>query len=317
MASTLTIVASPPGGGDGKDDPAIKDILDLLEPATAVPANDHLLARASSIEDVVHILTTAAVVGAPPRLIQLVGHGSPGILWLGRPWDMRYAAGPQGPVFMLDSSPYFYGILRGKVPAATQEVRVLGCAVGDAKAATATDGPTLLFDLAHMWGCDVSAPTAIIGRANFDAAGVFATTGLLVTARGQCVGSAQAAPEPVGNGSFANIEFLKVIAAPILGPRERHHWPLALDVGVGLHGLHVDHAEETDLGPILAAVETSYLVRIGGSAAPARADVLANGRLLRVFAGLAGPSRTFKIPAPARARFRAAHGELLTQLAGL
>jgi hypothetical protein len=103
----------------------------------------------------------------PPEVIQIVGHGAPGMLALGYYWDSKYTDNDQGPFYLLDSNPYAYGILERFVRSPTRVILV-GCNVGsNHNSRLVARGSSLIFDLHAMWGCDVLAADDLVGPENF------------------------------------------------------------------------------------------------------------------------------------------------------
>ena len=179
MARTLTIVAERlhRNGGDEKDS-VIKDIVKKVEDRNNAEVHD--FARASTLSDLKSAVEKAIKEHPDDNydIFQFVGHGAPGMLWLGGSWINR-AGIPQGQKLVLNSNPDWYQVLLGVVPQGC-EVRLVGCSIGseikldvDDNADRIADGPTLLFDLARMWNCEVSAPEHLIDAAQFDGDGMF------------------------------------------------------------------------------------------------------------------------------------------------
>src|SRR5690606_6785879 len=165
---TLTIVAQRPPEHPGSDDGPIAAVWAKLSPLDGA---DHVVRRASTLRQAKKLLTDHKL-DAADRL-QLVGHGAPGKLWLSGSWTGAETSGAQGQVYVLDSNPNFYGILSKDVPAGCR-VSLIGCTVGAASVMSRiADGPTLLFDLARMWDCDVVASTGYVDAEDFDDHGVF------------------------------------------------------------------------------------------------------------------------------------------------
>lgn len=174
MDRTLTIVARDPAagrddvwnaGGDGQ----LQSMLDAL---AARPDPAHVVLRAASVQELRRALERGReLLGGPPALIQLIGHGAPGVLKLG------HGAWPDPPAragisYVLDSDPRSFGPLRGQV-APPSRVLLLGCVVGSVDASTAANGATLLFALAQMWDCEVAAPVDWVTARDLDARGCY------------------------------------------------------------------------------------------------------------------------------------------------
>lgn len=226
MERILSIVAKPskdfiaahPSNDFTKDsrDVAIDEVVKKLN--NAKPPDS--VKRADSVKAIAAIFDEDKIAhpAEPPDVVQIIGHGAAGLLSLGFHWDQIYARTLQGPVFMLDSSPYTYGLLSGLIAPATTVV-LLGCQVGAADAAPKAgfaDGPTLLIDLARMWKCNVLGAEDFITADHFDAnTGKF--IGSLVASTGEKIpGTPFTPPTRPTEERFA---FRKLIGAPILGQR--------------------------------------------------------------------------------------------------
>jgi hypothetical protein len=174
MKKTLTILASPPK----RQRAALtsfkrnSDLNEFRRFFRHIPREVHHLLYAASVESIRDQLRKL-----PARhqfhTIQLVGHGSPGILSLGSTWIPKLEDwGSEA--LLLDGDPNIYCNLLGKQIPSIKRVLVLGCSVGadstESPRSGLHDGPTLLFDLARLFGVPVSAPVDTISIQDFDAA---------------------------------------------------------------------------------------------------------------------------------------------------
>lgn len=182
MGRTLTVVAAPPNDGNTyPEDPNVEDILKALRP---FESDAHRIERAWSISRLAKVLRADLKASGPPDLVQILGHGRPGILFLAASWTGSLH-GPKG-TYVLDGNPYDYGVLDKCVRAPTH-VYLLGCEVGTmARTSEVADGVSLLFDLSRMWECKVSAPEDLVMPDDFEE-GVYAKTETLATAEGLLV----------------------------------------------------------------------------------------------------------------------------------
>lgn len=308
MADTLTIVADQLNGG-GKDG-AIDAVLAEIAPSFAAGVNR--LERASSLQHLEKRLD-AQLKGAnaiDPEVIQIVGHGLPGTLWLGRHWA-KADFDAEGKCCVLDGNPNLYGILQ-RDDLKKREVWLLGCAVGVGGAGAIASGPAVLIDLALMWGTKVGAPLKVIGPKDFTATtGRFSQPDDLLYAEGRCLEEPLQQPvDPTEtDAGAALIRFERVIAVPGasrgLPPLPSPGLPLpgsASDWDLGL-------VKRVSLGPILAAPESVYRAHLGGVSMVV--EVLANGTLLRT---VEDAPRMFLVPAAKRLAFRKAQARLVGAL---
>lgn len=182
MGRVLTIVAAPPPDGKEYDEnPAIQDVRRVL-PA---PSTDYAIEAAWSVEEVANVLERDRNERGAPALVQIVGHGQIGILFLGDTWTN----GEQDSYGRLDSNGHTHNVLANKVDPDTL-VWLLGCDVGvtdDVGNSGVADGPTLLFDLCRVWMCAVSAPVTMVMPLDDFADGIYKHTVRLVTAKGLSV----------------------------------------------------------------------------------------------------------------------------------
>lgn len=208
MGRVVTVVAKPPDDvGPHATDGAIQEVITQLGPLDSPPG--YCLLRAATVEDLAAGLAADLAQNGRPDLIQIIGHGMPGVLLLGYSWMQagRMTGTADGKVYLLNSNPDWYGLLDGCVRKETK-VWLLGCDVGGigGRGAEVADGPTLLFDLAQMWACEVSAPEDIVDVRSDFVGGVYSHVRRLVRARGLEVFPApspadKAVKEPRGVGA--------------------------------------------------------------------------------------------------------------------
>ncbi|HKE16185.1 MAG TPA: hypothetical protein VKB80_15015, partial [Kofleriaceae bacterium] len=173
MTKTITILAR-----DRRSNPDGDSVLQQLK--TKLDARrdkvNHLVAEAPTVEHLRDEIDQLSEQLGQPHRVQIVGHGTSGMLSLGYHWGHRYSDGPEGLYYVLDANHFVYGVLAGAVKRPT-EVWILGCSVGDNGQRIQTGvarGRTLLFDLSQMWECVVRAPPGVISADDFDSEGIFA-----------------------------------------------------------------------------------------------------------------------------------------------
>lgn len=181
-ARVVSLVASGEGGklagNDGNR--ALVDIHERLQSGVARRGARRAVALVRTVSDVHWELKTAAETGAKqPSVVQIVGHGQPGVLLLEQYWTGEYQRGSGSLFCALDSNPHCYGALRDVVTSPT-EVWLLGCDLGRAFEAgpggtprPVRSGPVLLFSLEQMWQTSVWASNGRIRGEHFDDDGVF------------------------------------------------------------------------------------------------------------------------------------------------
>lgn len=246
---------------DVEGDPAIQDVVTQLR--KRIDKATHRLMRAGTIEVLFEILKTHA----PGKdLIQLVGHGRIGELWLGATWTGR-PSNRLG-IYLLDSAPNTYILLEGVIEPHT-EVRLLGCTVGAPTggfSGAVADGGTLVFDLARMWRCrQVGAAVDPINAAYFDATtGLFRFPDRLTTSEGNRVDEATGpAPIIVPIGESKKLEFVQQGISPKI------HEALASA-----------RWQRVPIRGVLAAPDVVVEVHVKDKLW--RGELIANGRLLRL-----------------------------------
>jgi hypothetical protein len=294
MVKILTIIAQRP---DSKpDDPAIQKIWDKLKPSSDAT---HAVRRASTLQQVKKLLIENEL--EPNGRLQIVGHGAPGRLWLSGNFTATEVS-KDGHPYVLDSNPNFYRVLFRNVAPATR-VCLIGCTVGAESAISRiADGPTLLFDLARMWDCDVVASTGYVNATHFGADGVFLETDeVIASARARKVsGTTGVDPGPLPDSSGPTrpgvptkptIKFTRLLGPPMIGPASFFRRPkpvvippggspLPIPVDPRLTRLEQQVEREVDGSTLLAAPELRLSLRIDGE--DAKGEVIGNARLLRV-----------------------------------
>jgi hypothetical protein len=280
VAKTLMIVASPPNGGaaashDGNL--AIPAVVGRLQTAMANRPGTIALERAYSVKDLVRVLR--AHQAAPPSHVQIIGHGSPGVLSLGRHWTTDEVSADGQHVYSLNSNPYHYGMLSQFLAPGTP-VDLIGCSVAaNSKTGPVARGSALLFDLADMWQTVVRAPLDIVRADDFsDVDGMF--TGPLVSSLSIEAIAAPAAPPPPAAlpGVRDAVEFRRLLDIPILGPLHAVGGPAVQPAHASALGRTFQR--RVDLSGLLALPEIVFEVRYQGASWPA--SLIANGRLLRI-----------------------------------
>jgi hypothetical protein len=239
----------------------------------------HTVDRACSVSEVADILGREQ----PTRddIVQIVGHGSPGILSLGRVWTDKYD-GDEG-VYCLDSDPYTYGRLDGCVPPGCT-VWLIGCSVGEDRDELSYDGPTLVFGLSRMWSAVVGGAVGYVGPDDFDRDGRFVAipqgyapgTSRLATARGRAVSVGTPPPRTIDTSAATRLPAIKrVVSMPALGRLER-----VANVGriadETLHAWSAIAVAPVVTPPLAALPEIVFEVEGGG-----RLELLANGTIMR------------------------------------
>lgn len=301
MVGTLTIVARRPDGQVedetviDEQDEAITLVMDKLR--VRKDKVNHRVMRASTVEDVRKCLITYKQ--APDRL-QMIGHGRPGALLLGAAWLDPSKPPPAKATYTLDSDPSAYGVLVQKIAAPTKQVLMLGCNVGDPahQPWNVVDGAAFIFDLTRMWSVDVAGPRTTIDDTDFDDEGIFATSGELCLAHGLSVTLPPTPPMPVeGGGEPQVIQFVECIAAPALA-HVSHETPGTVNGDPAMHALSQIKYASWPTRPLLAAPEIRFTAQ--WLAKQWIADVIGNGRFLRLRRSLAGPSSYFILPPAAR-----------------
>jgi hypothetical protein len=286
MGRLISIVASrpasaplPPAGTPPTDDEqAIIAVVQKLK-ATQNHNPDHTVARASSVPELAACLTNLQL--AAEDVVQIIGHGSPGLLSLGRTWTHTYK-GTEG-TYCLDSDPYAYGLLDHTVPAGCT-VSLIGCSVGEDRGDLPNDGPTLIFDLARLWSATVGGAVGYVGPEDFDVDGKFIDvpkgyapgTTRLAVARDRAV-SVGVAPEAaiVNTAPIQLPPIMAVVAMPALGRFERE----AKITNIGERALRV--LSKLSVVPLakppgFALPELVLAIEDGG-----RLEILANGTAMR------------------------------------
>jgi hypothetical protein len=240
---TLTVIEQAPQGYTAKDT-AIDDFVGFYERKQQDPAwaAQNEWNRATSVEALRDLLQERAEKNrnkpVPYDRIQIIGHGAAGLLSLGYTWIREYS-GTNGPVYVLDSNPYNYSVLKGYLKSGKKLVRLVdprtevclvGCNIaGDGSLnslVTAADGDTLLAALARMWDCRVSAARGEVTTKSLDSSGRYAGPATLFSwdppmiwkQRGQLASPDLAEPS---SSAPETVTFKRLRSAPILGPLDR------------------------------------------------------------------------------------------------
>jgi hypothetical protein len=279
VAKTLMIVATPPNGAaaashDGNL--AIPAVIGRLQTAMANRPGTIVLERAYSVKDLARVLR--AHQAAPPSHVQIIGHGSPGVLSLGRHWTSDEMSGDGQHVYSINSNPYHFGLLSQFVAPGTP-VDLIGCSVAaNSPTGPVARGSALLFDLADMWQTVVRAPLDIVRADDFsDVDGMF--TGALVSSVSiEAIAAPQAPPPAALAGVPDAVEFRRLLDIPLLGP-------LHAVGGGAVQPVHATALGRTfqrrvELSALLALPEIVFEVAYQGTGRPAA--LIANGRLLRI-----------------------------------
>ncbi len=303
--ATFTVIES------GNNDTAVKSIADKFPAAP----------RAKSVEDLNTIVKERLIQGPPVSIVQIIGHGAPGLVYVGRTEAGAYETTTEVQVgnatdtvtnhHVLDSNPYVYAALSFWVDLlpAKAEVWLIGCSVGEDPATTGLveDGPTLLFDLAHTWNRTVRASTGIVTVNDLDeTTSKFKDATRLVSVERSP--TANTPPGPVGptgprvrwnwrvsgqpavpglGGTATNvvIELLELRQAPISGVLRLDFVPVTINSSQNPISNGFRKEIKPSLGSLLAAPEYEFTARVDGVLGTA--EIMLNGRLLR-FRGPAG-----------------------------
>jgi hypothetical protein len=283
----LTVVAKDPRSepGAAPNDAALKAIWDKL------PQKDetHEVREAPHVERLARILKEVSKRrdDEQPDLIQIIGHGQPGMLSLGYHWT-RQGKDTRGLTYVLDSDPDVYGVLDKPIKP-DAHVWLLGCAVGDDEDdrlhPLIADGATFIFALAQMWECTVGAPIDPISVDDFDDKGIFATKSRLQTVKGYRFdpfnwlappqGPAPAAPErrtPAKNGATKPL----VVFKRLIGTA-RESVEVKNDEN---HALQAALGDEVQRSPVLAVPDLVFEATCDRQ--KVSAELIGNGRLLRL-----------------------------------
>ncbi|MEZ4360580.1 MAG: DUF4347 domain-containing protein [Kofleriaceae bacterium] len=160
-ARVLTVIACGPNGEQvlSNGNVFLRDVSAKLRPIAEQRADYHVT-TASSVDQVASAVESFGDKPSKP-VLQLVGHGGPGELELGRPWVGQRADNQR--FYLLDNNSRELALLtRG--PGAVSEVRLVACQVG------AYEGEPLLFALSRALACDVRGATVDVGPEMFDEA---------------------------------------------------------------------------------------------------------------------------------------------------
>jgi hypothetical protein len=277
MDDVLSIIAEPPPGVSPVESDGNRFITNVVAKVTK-----HV--RASSVRELALRLEKNP---GPWRIVQLIGHGTAGMLSLGYHWTGKYTGGEYGPVYALDSDPNSYSVLYNLVKSRKKadpqrsetEVWVLGCDVGSPAGGSAVaSGRVLLFDLADLWGVTLKAPVGLIDASQFGEDGLF-TGGLVDHNDVVTPGTQPPAPIPIP-GPAPTIYSL--IDIPVLGPLRAR---APADVAAALVDIARTYTTPARLPPLAAIDEVRFAARY--KTRKVTAAFVARGRFLRVQVGAA------------------------------
>lgn len=277
MARTLTIVARGPdfpySPSKPEGDAAIQAVCDKLAPLHN--GTTYIFEHAVRVVDVKKLLELHKP--GPDDLVQLIGHGATGKLWLGGHWTGTETK--NGRAVLLDSNYNFYGLLLDCVPPKCR-VWLLGCTIG--ATSRIADGPTLLFDLARMWRCDVSAPTDYVTDADFGADGIFTDANRLVHASQVGIQTASAISFPSLPSTTSPeppplVTIKKLLGLPMIGMYGLSPQP---QLQPQLQRISALVGREVEASRLLAGAELQVEVSLG--AQDVKGEIIGNLRLLRV-----------------------------------
>lgn len=284
MVTTVTIMASDPAvrprqprsdphpRGNPRQDPVLELIRQKLDGRDKA---NHQVFDAPSVEELGGVLAeVSADPDRRPDLVQIIGHGQPGMLSLGYHFTGRFNDGPRGPYYVLDSDPNVYAVLDEPMKA-DAEVLLLGCSVGDGSVGPqplVADGATLVFDLGRMWKCRVSAPAELISAADFDDQGNFKSRDLLLSVKGleftaprPATNMASAAPRP------------SILVTSVRWAMGGEPVEVSATSSTELAGIF---NQEVQLPAVLALPEVFFETTVDGQSLSA--ELIGNGRVLRV-----------------------------------
>jgi hypothetical protein len=276
VGKTLNIIACSPTDPDATD--PINGTLDQIRDGfvkEGVPFVREATVRgvASRIE--------AANEGGDVELVQIIGHGGPGILSLGSVWAHTYKEPrPFGSAYVIDSNPYEYSMLEPFVGPKTR-IALIGCWVGDddGPRTQIPDGTTLLFDLARMLGSPVMAALCTVQPRDF-VDGLF--RGPMRVSDGTFV-NGSTCPVPTTTPSATKVFFQRIERIPVLGPRAR---PLGMQLSPATAStLSNGYSRVIDFPNIAAFPEMEFTVTMSLGGPPLAAATIRRGRYLRVADG--------------------------------
>lgn len=158
----LTVIASGPEQrlvlADGNT--FLQDAHKRLSPLAARAPSAFYLATAQNLLHI-RIKLAELAAGASPLVLQIVGHGRPGELELGRSWPQ---AGRPCSSCIIENNSRLLTLLAPSNGPRLAEVRLVACNVGD------QEGYPLLFALAHVFDCDVVGALGYVEASMLDAA---------------------------------------------------------------------------------------------------------------------------------------------------
>jgi hypothetical protein len=304
----LTIIARPPTypTAPGSTEIVIDDgHVALRQIAKGIP-NPVFAADLKEVYDLIQEHTKDHV-----ELIQIIGHGCPGILSLGYYWSRVYQT--EGyEAQLLDSNPYAYQAVKGAFQVEPRQVFLVGCRVGsNQQTPLVARGKTLLTDLHHLWGVEVFGAVGSVEPHMFDR-GIY--VGPLQARDGSSTSAAELLPTwrlrslpalPARRKRTRvslreqRLSFVSLLGVPALGPRYRYlgaRHPLArreraLDLSA-FDRLRFRPARD-EAG--LALPEVEFLVDIDEERSR-YAHLCAGGEVLKIYRA-AGPQLLQAVPA--------------------
>jgi len=216
MPKLLTFFAEKPQGNfvdesDAVDRVALQAIRDAVQPTAGA---SHVFEPVRSLVEISDYLTAYPV--DPGDHVQIIGHGRSGALELAYMWTHKYADAVD--TYVVDSDPFSYKMLTAIIhPQAT--ISIVGCLVGLGGSGS-SDGPTLVYDLARLWLCAVSAPVGYIDPSDF-VDGRLGDNVPQVRATPTSISIPNSTPSPptVTDG-IATLAITGLLRAPVLGDRD-------------------------------------------------------------------------------------------------
>lgn len=255
----------------------------------------HSIYRASSVRDIVRILRRDGDRHnhTAPQIIQIIGHGGPGMLSLGYRWKKPECSRERDPedFYYLDSSPVTYGKLVGWVSPQKTKVLLLCCNVDKSARTDKAHGyipdlETLAFVMSRMWkSTPVGVSQFLIDSDHFDPDGAYKFCKKLAFSDGIKVSDPEdRIPPPIPISVLSEgekIDFHWLLDAPILGldarARPGRSFPVSIQQNKALQNAFTTRVR---VPSPLALPEFVFLVTWKNK--HYKAEMLANGSLLRL-----------------------------------
>lgn len=287
-------------------------LLDAHKRLAPVAEREPSAFRLELAQNLLHVRAKVAelAAGPSPLVLQLVGHGRPGELELGRSWPQP--GRPSGATMIENHSRLLKLMVPIGVAKPLAEVRLVACNVG------AQEGHPLLFSLAHVLDCDVVGALGFVNASMFDA-----RTGLYEGPMTRFVRSRLDFIEPMARPAMAKAAVERSVALPVGMP--------ALTFESMCYARALAHADEPPprmtladgearalkrlLQPIAAAAEGSCVVELAFGvtavlpdrrSVPGTVEVMSNQRCRLVLAGE-------RVPQPYRWGFAGPSGSAVVQ----